>query len=106
MSADDRPTRFVLADDDGRRIDFHPVVFDQSGNGLQMGAGANGGHAIYPADGLKGAGSIAGQVVASLTPELLLRHHTSYEPQGKDRHNVRLLCDHFGLPLPPAYRGG
>jgi lincosamide nucleotidyltransferase A/C/D/E len=29
MSEDERPTRFVLAHDGGRRIDFHTVVFDE-----------------------------------------------------------------------------
>ena len=103
MSLDDRPTRFVLVDDHGRRIDFHPVVFDENGNGLQIGAGANGGDAIYPAEGLRGAGSIAGQPVACLTPGLLLKHHTGYQPLEKDAHNVRLLCEAFGLPIPRSY---
>jgi lincosamide nucleotidyltransferase A/C/D/E len=103
---DDRPTRFVLADELGRRIDFHPLVFDREGNGMQIGAGAGGGDATYPAEGLTGVGAINGHRVACLKPELLLRHHTGYEPQDKDRHNVRLLCDEFGLPIPRAYRDG
>jgi lincosamide nucleotidyltransferase A/C/D/E len=104
LSLDERPTRFVLADTDGRRIDFHPIVFDDEGNGRQIGAGPGGGDAIYPADGLLGRGAIEGRAVACLTPELLLRHHTGYEPQDKDRHNVERLCERFGLPLPRAYR--
>jgi lincosamide nucleotidyltransferase A/C/D/E len=103
ITQDDRPTRFVLADDTERHIDFHPIVFDDSGNGRQIGAGANGGDAIYPAAGLLGRGAIGGQKVACLTPELLLRHHTGYEPQDKDRHNVRLLCGEFGLSRPAGY---
>jgi len=103
LALDERPTRFVLADSEGRRIDFHPIAFDAKGNGRQIGAGPNGGDAIYPAAGLSGEGSVAGRRVACLTPELLLSHHTGYEPQEKDRHNVRVLCERFGLPLPRAY---
>jgi lincosamide nucleotidyltransferase A/C/D/E len=103
ITLDDRPTRFVLADDTGRHIDFHPIVFDNAGNGTQIGAGANGGDAVYPAAGLLGRGVVGGRDVACLTPELLLRHHTGYRPQDKDRHNVRMLCEGFDLPLPPGY---
>jgi lincosamide nucleotidyltransferase A/C/D/E len=103
ITVDDRPTRFVLADDTGRHIDFHPIVFDNAGNGTQIGAGANGGDAVYPAAGLLGRGVVGGRGVACLTPELLLRHHTGYRPQDKDRHNVRMLCEGFDLPLPRGY---
>jgi lincosamide nucleotidyltransferase A/C/D/E len=80
-----------------------PIVFDGDGNGTQIGAGANGGDAIYPAAGLLGRGVIGGRDIACLTPELLLWHHTGYVPQEKDRQNVRLLCEHFGIPRPPGY---
>lgn len=33
VAFDERPTRFVLADSSGRRIDFHPIVFDETGAG-------------------------------------------------------------------------
>jgi len=35
LSEDERPTRFVLGHGDGRRIDFHTVVFDDEGGGVQ-----------------------------------------------------------------------
>ena len=98
------PTRLVLAAGDGRRIDFHPVTFDEDGSARQIGAGPNGGDAVYPADGFAGNGSIGGRSVACLTPGLLVLHHLGYQPGDKDRHNVRLLCERFGLPLPHAYR--
>ena len=31
LTEDERPTRFVLGHADGRRIDFHTVVFDEEG---------------------------------------------------------------------------
>jgi lincosamide nucleotidyltransferase A/C/D/E len=104
LTLDERPTRLVLEDRTGNHIDFHPLVFDESDEGKQIGAGPNGGDAIYPAAGLLGRGVIEGREVACLTPELLLRHHTGYEPQEKDRHNVWFLCRHFGLSTPRAYR--
>ena len=103
VERDDRPTRLVLAASDGNRVDFHPLVFDGEGNGRQTGAGPNGGDAVYPARGLTAKGIVCGRTVACLTADLLLRHHTGYEPSTKDRHNVRVLCEQFGLPTPGAY---
>jgi lincosamide nucleotidyltransferase A/C/D/E len=100
---DDRPTRFVMTDTGELRIDFHPIVFDQEGNARQIGAGLNGGDAPYPAWGFDGEGSIAGRPVPCLSPRLLVLHHTGYEPHAKDRHNVTVLCQCFGLPPPPGY---
>lgn len=103
LALDSRPTRVVLTAPDERRIDFHPVVFDSQGNAVQKGAGPLGGDAPYPASGLTGRGQIAGRAVACLSPVLLVLHHTGYQPSQKDRHNVNLLCQRFGVPLPPAY---
>lgn len=103
VDLDDRPTRIVLAGNGGRRIDLHPIVIGEDGSGRQIGAGPNAGDAIYPAEGLRGVGRVAGCAVACLTPDLLLRHHTGYETQAKDWHNVRLLCERFHLPVPKSY---
>jgi|SRR5438309_6283659 len=103
VEVDDRPTRLVLAASDGRQIDFHPIVFDEDGNGRQIGAAPNGGDAIYPAEGLTGRGSVGTRTVRCLTPDLQLKHHQGYVPTAKDRHNVRLLCERFGLEPPRAY---
>jgi lincosamide nucleotidyltransferase A/C/D/E len=100
---DERPTRLLLADRAGRRIDLHPIVIDEHGAGKQLGAGPNGGDAPYPAAGLTGRGTVAGRTVHCLTPELLLLHHRGYDPQAKDRHNVKLLCERFGLSAPAPY---
>jgi lincosamide nucleotidyltransferase A/C/D/E len=103
VTTDERPTRLVLSDDAGQRIDIHPITLDADGNGRQAGAGPNGGDAFYPAAGLAGEGAIEGHTVRCLTPQLLLLHHTGYEPQAKDRHNVKVLTDRFGLERPSAY---
>lgn len=104
---DQRPARLLLRDGNtDRRIDLHPVVFDGKGNGRQIGAGPNGGDAPYPAAGFAGNGRVGGREVACLTPELLLMHHTGYPPKAKDRHNVGLLCERFGVALPKEYESG
>ena len=104
-SIDERPTRMVVADGADRRIDLHPVTRDATGNGVQAGAGPGGGDAFYPAAGFSGAGSVGGHPVTCLTPQLLVLHHQGYEPLEKDRHNVRVLCERFGIPVPSAYAG-
>ena len=104
VALDSRPTRFVLADAHNHRIDFQPIVFDMDGNARQIGAGANGGDAIYPADGFASKASVADRSVRCLTPQLLIRHHLGYRPLAKDWHNVRHLCERFGLPIPDSYK--
>lgn len=101
---DSRPTRFTMSAPGGRKIDVHPVVFDAEGNAVQKGAGPGGGDAPYPASGFDGHGTIGGYAVACLAPQLLVMHHLGYPPADKDRHNVRLLCERFGIALPGAYR--
>jgi lincosamide nucleotidyltransferase A/C/D/E len=94
------PPRLVLRDERGRQVDLHLVVFDAAGSGWQqLGPGAWG---LYPAEGLKGEGSIAGRRVACLGPELQLRHHLGYAWDSDDRHDMELLARRFGVRLPPA----
>jgi lincosamide nucleotidyltransferase A/C/D/E len=94
------PARLVLRDGSGREIDVHPIVLDDRGNGWQpLGPGAWG---AYPADGLTGEGEIGGRRVRCLTPGLQLRHHLGYPLGDADRHDLRLLAQHFGLAPPPG----
>jgi lincosamide nucleotidyltransferase A/C/D/E len=102
LTVDELPTRCVLRDAGDRRIDIHPVVFDAEGGGRQR--QPDGSDFRYPPEGLTGTGTIAGQPVRCLTPELQLRCHLVYEPDDDDRHDVRLLCERFGLTLPAAYK--
>jgi lincosamide nucleotidyltransferase A/C/D/E len=95
------PARIVLRDDVARQVDLHPVVFDAEGNARQeLGGGAWG---LYPADGLRGEGVIAGRPVRCLTAELQLRHHLGYEPDETDRRDVRLLAALLRRDPPPPY---
>ena len=94
------PARLVLVAPDGRRVDLHPVVFDDRGNGWQpLGGGAYG---LYPAEGLTATGQVGGRSVRCLTAELQLRHHLGYPPDEDDRHDLKLLAEHFGVGLPPG----
>jgi lincosamide nucleotidyltransferase A/C/D/E len=94
--ADKRDCNFVLADAHGHRIDVHSYTFNAAGEhvyGIE-----------YPADSLTGTGFINGYLVNCITPEWVVKFHTRYEPDANDYHDVRLLCQHFGLDLPLEYR--
>lgn len=102
LAIDELPTRCVLRATGDRRIDIHPVMFDCEGGGLQR--QPDGSDFRYPPEGLTGTGIIAGRAVRCLTAELQLRCHLAYEPDEDDRHDVRLLCDRFGLAPPDTYK--
>lgn len=102
LAVDELPTRCVLRDPADRRIDVHPVIFDCEGDGIQR--QPDGSSFRYPPEGFTGTGIVAGQSVRCLSPEVQLLCHLSYEPDEDDRHDVRLLCERFGLPLPDAYK--
>jgi lincosamide nucleotidyltransferase A/C/D/E len=96
----DLPQFYVLVDPRGRRVDLHLVVFDEHGNGWQQ-LWDQDAWGVYPAEGLAGEGTIAGRRVHCLTPELQLRHHLGYEWHERDHHDLGLLAERFGIPLPP-----
>lgn len=98
------PARMVLRAADGREVEFHPLVMDTDGNGWQE--LPEGGWGLYPADGLQGRGEIGGRPVRCTTPELQLRHHLGYRLTDRDHHDLRLLAQRFGLPLPPRFNAG
>ena len=94
------PARLVVRAPGGRQVDFHPVVFMPSGDGLQeLGDGT---WALYPAEGLAGEGEIGGRPVRCITAELQLRHHEGYERTEIDRHDVALLARLAGVAPPPS----
>ena len=81
-------------------MDFHPVVFDSDGNGWQqLGENAWG---AYPANGLTGEGSVAGDAVRCVTAELQVRHHLGYQLDSQDWQDMRLLAEEFGVAIPPT----
>jgi hypothetical protein len=78
---------------------LHLVLFDEAGNGWQQLSD----HAwdLYPTAGLRGTGEVGGKVVACLTAELQLRHHLGYAWDDNDAHDVQLLAERCGVPVPP-----
>lgn len=96
---DQRPTRFVMRDALERSVDLHPVTFDATGEGLQIGFDRL---FHYPADGF-GFGTVAGMRVPCLTAEQQVRFHSGYEPGENDRRDMRRLREYFGVQLPDGY---
>jgi lincosamide nucleotidyltransferase A/C/D/E len=102
LSEDERPVRAVFADGAGRSVDLHTVTFDEGGGGIQALPG--GGSFRYPPEGFSATGRVGVREFPCLTPEVQLLCHLGYEIAETDRHDVNLLCERFGLELPPAYR--
>ena len=95
-----RPWNFVLADADGREIDFHVIVIDDKGDGIY---GPPENHEMYPAASLTGTGSILGQAVRCISAEWMVKFHSGYKLKEKDFLDVSALCEKFGIPLPEAF---
>jgi lincosamide nucleotidyltransferase A/C/D/E len=98
---DTRPWNFVLGDPAGRQVDVHVIVLDESGNGV-YGPPQNGD--LYPAEGLAGRVTFCNRSVGAMTPAVLVRFHTGYDPSEKDRADVQALATRFGIKLPAEYR--
>jgi lincosamide nucleotidyltransferase A/C/D/E len=92
---DTRDCNFVLGDDEGHLIDFHSYTFDSDGNNVYG--------VPYPYESLSGTGSINGRAVKCISPEWMVKFHTGYELDENDYHDVKLLCQRFGIELPPEY---
>ena len=93
------PARVLLANVHDRRVDLHLVVFDDAGNAWQELGG--GGWGLYPAADLRSTGRVAGRSVPCISADLQLRHHLGYAWRATDRHDLALLAERFGVPLPP-----
>lgn len=101
VTEDERPTRFVMCASQERGVDFHPVIFDQQGDGLQRLPDGTDFH--YPCEGFLGRGSVGGQTVRCITAEAQVLCHLGYEPDEKDVHDMLQLREQFQLNLPPLY---
>ncbi len=100
LSQDQLPIRFVMANAELGSIDFHTVVFDAGGGGVQPQPG--GGTFRYPPEGFT-FGTILGRRVPCISAEVQVRCHMGYEPSEKDARDMLLLRDRFGIGLPRAY---
>jgi len=86
---------FVLGEDSGHLFDIHSCTFDKAGNNV---FGVK-----YPYDSLKGSGSINGLPVKCITPEWMVKFHSGYKLDENDYHDVKLLCNRFGIEIPKEY---
>lgn len=93
----DQPWNFVLHDGSSRRVDLH--LYERlDGGSLHYGSVTS--PFLFSADDLAGEGAIEGVPVRCERASFSLRNHTGYPPRDVDRHDMAILCEHFGLPLP------
>lgn len=94
---DTSPWNFVLGDGRGRAIDLHVIEFDATGDAR---LGPDG---VYPADALRGYGTIGERTVRCVSPQWQVRFHTGYDVDEDDWRDVSALCERFGIAIPPEY---
>ena len=87
---------FVLTDTTGHELDVHSFSLDEAGNNVFGVA--------YRSEHLTGTGSIDGRPVRCISPEWLIKFHSGYQLDENDYHDVRMLCERFGIDLPQEYR--
>ncbi len=92
---DTRDCNFVLGDDQGRQIDIHSYTFDSAGNHVYG--------VEYPSDSLNGSGLVNGYPVKCISPEWMVKFHTGYQLDENDYHDVKALCQRFGIEIPSEY---
>lgn len=102
-SDDEWPTSFVLRDRAGRKIDCHPLRFDERGDGWQ--ANASGGAPYrWPREGLQARGRIGEFDAPCISAELQVRWHAYSDFDDVDWRDVHRLSERLGLELPPECR--
>ena len=97
------PSSFVLEDAAGRKVDCHPLRFDERGDGWQ--ANPHGGQPYrWPRSGLTGAGRIGDIAVPCITPELQVEWHHHEGFDDVDWIDMRRLAERFDLELPERWQ--
>lgn len=94
----DSPESFVLADPNDRRVDIHPLRFDDEGNGVQR---IEKSEWTYPASGFLGTGIVGGRRVRCLTAEVQVLCHAGYKLDDRDLLDMQALHERFGIELLP-----
>jgi lincosamide nucleotidyltransferase A/C/D/E len=97
-SVDERPARVVASRMDGTRVDVHLVELTSSGTTQRLPGGQQ---FTYFLDGT--TGTIDGQRVRCISPEMQLLTHAGYEPDEDDRADVAHVASVSGLAVPPPY---
>ena len=80
----------------GWAVDVHSYVLDEQGNNV--------GGVPYEQKHLKGSGVIQGHIVKCVPAKWVVKFHTGYEVGQKDWHDVKLLCERFGLEIPAVFQ--
>jgi lincosamide nucleotidyltransferase A/C/D/E len=93
---DTRECNFVMGDDDGRLIDIHTYTLDKANHPEQ---GLD-----YPLESLNGTGSINGYLLRCITVECMVEFHSGYTLDENDYHDVKALCQRFGIEIPAEYK--
>lgn len=88
-------TAFVLLDSGGREFDAHAMRLDDQGNGVPAWDAAEG--FTFTKEDLAGMGMIAGIAVQCITPESQMVCHTGYELPEKQKIDLALLNEKFGV---------
>jgi hypothetical protein len=57
----------------------------------------------YPYDSLNGMGTVNGYPVKCISPGWLVKFHTGYRLDENDYHDVKALCQRFGITMPSEY---
>jgi lincosamide nucleotidyltransferase A/C/D/E len=97
----DRPWNFVLHDGIRQIVDLH--LYEPLADGT-LHYGSVTGDITFPAEALAGRGRINDLPVRCEAAEWAVRWHTGYPPRDADRHDVLLLCERFGIPVPDSLR--
>jgi lincosamide nucleotidyltransferase A/C/D/E len=92
---DTRAYNFVLGDKLGHLVDVHTYTLDRVNHPEQ---GLD-----YPLASLNGMGTILGYPVRCIDLENMVKFHTGYELDENDYHDVKALCQRFGIEIPAEY---
>lgn len=87
----------VWVNDDGREVDIHFFEWTENGDMLFEGE-------IFSKEYMLGIGKIGSYHVKTFTAEAHMLFKQGYEHDADDVHDVKLLADNFGLPIPQQYQ--
>lgn len=99
----DNPWNTVMTDARGKQVDVHLVDFHTvvSRPGGMTVYGPNG--LAYEVGAFGATGWIGGRSVPCCRAGFQMRSHTSYDLDDNDYHDVLLLHQRFGIPIPADY---
>lgn len=92
---DTRPINYVLGDEFGHLVDIHTYTLDRENHpehGLD-----------YPLESLNGKGTILGYPVRCIDVKNMVEFHSGYDLDENDYHDVKVLCQRFGIDLPAVF---